>query len=162
MNDRVDALRLSFVSGDTELPMPSASEILARLRSSPAWDVASIAPADEQFPRLHVDWHEGSGFVIQCYEDEQSWSDFLRTDPRCSDPTIEVNLGGQALERWPRELFVPEALACQALDHFLASGTENPALHWIRIDAFPRETIWEDRAGREAWERAHPPTSRDA
>jgi hypothetical protein len=26
-------------------------------------------------------------------------------------PTVEVNLGGQALERWPSELFVPEELA---------------------------------------------------
>jgi hypothetical protein len=67
-----------------------------------------------------------------------------------------VELGGQALERWPRELFVSMALATQALDHFLNFGKQDLALEWVRIDAFPRETIWEDREGREAWERANP------
>ena len=159
--DQRNALRLSFVTGETELPIPSVSEILARVQSGPVWDVASIAPADEQFPLLHVEWHEGKGFVIQCYEDEHSWSDFLLVDPRCGPPAVEINLGGQALERWPSELFVPEELARQAVDHFLKSGKQNSALHWVRIDAFPRETIWEGREGRQAWERANPSTSRD-
>jgi hypothetical protein len=77
--DLKNAFRLSFVTGETELPIPAVSEILARLRSGPVWDVASIAPDNDQFPLLHVEWHEGHGFVIQCYEDEQAWSDFLLT-----------------------------------------------------------------------------------
>lgn len=105
------AFRLSFVTGETELPIPSAPEILARVQSRPVWDAASIAPADDQFPLLHVEWHEGKGFVIQCYEDEYSWSDFLLVGPGCGPPTVEINLGGQALERWPSELFVPEAVS---------------------------------------------------
>lgn len=105
------------------------SEILARLRAGPVWDGASIAPADDPFPLLHVEWHEGHGFVIQCYEDAQAWSDFLLTAARCGAPTIEINLGGQTLERWPSELFVPEELARQALDCFLARGKQDPALH---------------------------------
>lgn len=56
---------------------------------------------------------------------------------------------------------VSEILA-QAVDHFLKSGKEKSALHWVRIDAFARETIWEGREGREAWERANPSSSRDA
>ena len=120
--DQRKAFRLSFVTGETELPIPSVSEILARLQSGPVWDVASIAPADEQFPLLHVEWREGHGFVIQCYEDEYSWSDFLLVRSRCGSPTVEINLGGQALERWPPELFVSEKLAHQALEYFLASG----------------------------------------
>ena len=159
--DLKNAFRLSFVTGETELQIPAVSEILARLRSGPVWDVASIAPADEQFPLLRVEWHEGHGFVIQCYEDEQAWSDFLLTDARCGRPTIEINLGGQALERWPPELFVPEELVRQALACFLGSGKQDPALHWVRIDAFPRETIWEGREGREAWERANSTTKHD-
>ena len=143
------ALRLSFVTGETALPIPSVSEILARVQSGPVWDVASIAPEAGQFPLLHVEWHEGKGFVIQCYEDEHSWSDFLLVDPRCGPLAVEINLSGQALERWPSELFVPEELAGQAVDHFLKSGKQNAALHWVRIDAFPRETIWEDREGSE-------------
>ena len=158
--DLKSAFRLSFVTSETALPIPAVSEILARLRSGPVWDGASIAPADGQFPLLHVEWHEGHGFVIQCYDDAQAWSDFLLTDARCGPPTIEINLGGQALERWPPELFVPEELARQALACFLASGKQDPALHWVRIDAFPRETIWDGRDGREAWERANPATRR--
>jgi hypothetical protein len=33
-----------------------------------------------------------------------------------------MELGGQALERWPPELFVPTKLATQALNHFLERG----------------------------------------
>lgn len=54
--DLKNAFRLSFVTGETELPIPPVLEILARLRSSPAWDSASIAPVDTQFPLLHVEW----------------------------------------------------------------------------------------------------------
>jgi hypothetical protein len=159
--DLKSAFRLSFVTGETELPIPGVEEILARLRSGPVWDVASIAPAGDQFPLLHVEWHEGHGFVIQCYEDEKAWSDFLLTGSRCGPPMIEINLGGQALERWPSELFAPGELAHQALDYFLMTGKQDPALHWIRIDAFPRETIWEGREGREAWERANSAAKHD-
>jgi hypothetical protein len=149
------AFRLSFVTGETELPIPPVSKILVRLRSGPVWDGASIAPADGQFPLLHAEWHEGHGFVIQCYEDERAWSDFLLSSVSCGPPTIEINLGGQALERWPSELFVPEELAGQALDCFLATGKQDRTLHWVRIEAFPRKTLWEGREGREAWERTN-------
>ena len=153
--DLKNAFRLSFVTGETELPIPPPSEILARLRSGSVWDGASVAPADDQFPLLHIEWHEGHGFVIQCYEDGQAWSDFLLAGARCGPPAIEINLGGQTLERWPSELFVPDELAQQALDCFLTRGKQDPALHWIRIDAFPREIVWEGRDGREAWEHAN-------
>jgi hypothetical protein len=74
---------------------------------------------------------------------------------------VEINLGGQALERWPQELFVPESIARQAVEYFVSAGKQDPVLHWIRIDAFPREIIWEDRAGREAWERNNSSASGD-
>ena len=153
--DLKNAFRLSFVTGETEHPIPPVSEILARLQSGPFWDGASIAHVDEQFPLLHIEWHQGHGFVLQCYEDEQAWSDFLLTDAGCGPPAIEINLGGQTLERWPSELFVPAELAHQAVDWFLTTGKQDPALPWIRIDAFPCETVWEGREGREAWERAN-------
>jgi len=51
-------------------------------------------------------------------------------------------------------LFVDTALAADALDYFLDTGKQKDTLHWIRTDAFPRETVWEGRAGREAWERS--------
>ena len=156
-----DTLRLSFVTGEVPLPLPAVSDILARLQAGPAWDCAIIAPSDGQFPRLNAEWREGQGFVIQCYEDEQAWSDFLLAGPRCGPPAIEIQLDGQALERWPMELFVSKALAQEALDYFLRSGKQNRALHWVRIDAFPREIIWEGREGRERWERAKSATKHD-
>lgn len=155
MSVNLKALRLSFLTGEMPLPIPAVSEILGRLRSGPVWDGASIAPTDVQFPLLHIEWHEDHGFVIQCYEHEQAWSDFLLTAVPCGPPTIDISLGGQALERWPSELFVPEQLAGQALDCFLATGKQDRTLHWVRIDAFPRLIVWEGREEREAWERAN-------
>ena len=159
--DKGSPFRVSFVTRQPELEVASVSAILARVQSGPVWDVASIAPVDNPFPRLHIEWHGGNGFIIQCYEDENSWSDFLLARPGCGRPAVEINLGGQALERWPRELFVSEELAQRAVEYFLNSGKQDPALHWARIDAFPRETIWEGHKGREAWERRGGPANRD-
>ena len=141
--DKRHPFRVSFVTGEPAQPITSVSAILARLQQSPVWDVASIAPTDDSFPRLHIESHGDNRFVIQGYENEHSWSDFLLTGPSCGPPAVEINLGGQALERWPQELFVPEKLAHRAVEYFLNSGKQDPALHWSRIDAFPRETIWE-------------------
>ena len=159
--DRAIPFRISLVSSAADQAVPPVSEVLARLRASPSWDEASICPADDQFPRVHVGWHEDDGFVIQCFEDEWSLGYFLTRGAGMSAPAVEINLGGQALERWPRELFVPEPLAHQALGRFLNSGRRDPALRWVRTDGFPRETVWEGRAGREAWERAHPKSRPD-
>ncbi|MBI4473598.1 MAG: hypothetical protein HY646_13095 [Acidobacteria bacterium] len=159
--DKRSPFRVSFVTGEPELEIASVSDILARVQSGPVWDVASIAHVDDPFPRLHTEWHADNGFVIQCYEDESSWSDFLLARPGCGRPAVEINLGGQALERWPRELFVPAELAQRAVEYFLNSGKKDPALHWARIDGFPRETIWEGHNGREARERRDGPANRD-
>ena len=144
------------------MPIPSASELLSDVQSRPVWDGASISPADARFPLIHIDWHEGYGFILQCYEDEESSSDFLVTSQRFSTPSVEVELGGQALERWPPELFVPVELAIRALNHFLDFGKQDQALEWVRIDGFPRETVWEGRQAREAWELAKRDESSDA
>jgi len=154
--DLRNTFRVSFIMSETPMPIAWASELLTEVQSRPVWDGASISPADAQFPLIHLDWHEGHGFVLQCFEDEESWSYFLVTGLQFSTPLTEVELGGQALERWPRELFVSAELATQALNHFLDFGKQDPALEWIRIDAFPRETLWESPEGREAWERANP------
>lgn len=137
------SFRLWFVGDESTQPVPAGPVVLARLVSGPVWDSASIEPWDAQSPRLHAEWHAGLGFVIQCYESEESWSEFLVTTPAFGAPTVEIELGGQALERWPDELFVPESVASQALEYFLDSGKQDPALHWVRIDAFPREVVWE-------------------
>lgn len=146
----VNLFRLSYVTSDAPVPVSAVSEVLARLQSGAVWDVASIAPANKQFPLMHIEWHEDQGFVIQCYEDERAWSDFLLSGSPCGPPSVEINLGGQALERWPAELFVSEELAGQALDVFLKTGKQDPGLNWVRIDSFPRETIWEAGTAQEA------------
>lgn len=151
-----NAFRVSFIMSDAPLPIPSVSELVRDVQSRPVWDGASIARADADYPRANFDWHEGHGFVFQCYENEASWSDFLVTSRLFSTPSVEVELGGQALERWPRELFVSAECAMQALNHFLDHGKQAPSLEWVRIDRFPREILWEGRQQRLAWERAHP------
>src|SRR5206468_11505184 len=98
---------------------------------------------------------------IQGVEIENSYSDIHLAGLRCAVPMVEINLGGQSLELCPQELFLPEKLAHRAVEYFLNSGKEDPALCWARIDALPRETIWEGHKGREAWERTHGPTNRD-
>ena len=47
---------------------------------------------------------------------------FLVTDFEFYPPSIEINLGGQALERWPHQLFVSEDLVTEALGHFINQG----------------------------------------
>lgn len=100
------------------MPIVSVRDLLADVQLRPVWDGASISPADAEYPRVHVDWHKDNGFVFQCYENEESWSDFLVTSREFSTPTV-------------------------------------PALEWVRIDGFPRVTLWEGREQREVWERDH-------
>lgn len=151
-----DRFRAPFMMSDAPMPITSVPERIADIQSRPAWDGASIVPADDDYPRVHLDWHEAAGFVFQCYEHEESWSDFLVTSRTFSTPSVEIELGGQALERWPRELFVSAERAAQALNHFLERGKQDPSLEWVRIDRFPRETVWEGRDQQKAWERANP------
>ena len=148
--------RASFIMTDAPMPITSVAELLADVQSRPVWDGASISPMNAGYPRVHLDWHEGNGFVLQCYKHEESSSDFLVVSHQFSTPSVEMELGGQTLERWPRELFVSAERATQALNHFLNHGKQDPALEWIRIDGFPRETLWEGREQRLAWEHANP------
>ena len=149
--------KLSFVSvsSDARIAPSSASEVLARVRSVSPWDEASICPAQGDFPRVHISWHDSEGFNIHCFENEQSLGEFLANRPQFSPPSVEINLGGQALERWPRELFVSEELATEALEYFLEYAKPKPSLSWTGTGNFPRETIWEGRDEREAWERTN-------
>jgi hypothetical protein len=144
--------RLSFISSASQLVVPPIWELLARLRSASPLDEASIHPAQSDFPRVHISW-QAAGFTVHCFENEQLPGQFLVTGIEFSRPSIEINLGGQALERWPHELFVSEVLATEAVEHFLEHGELKPLLSWIGTGQFPRETIWEGRAGREAWQR---------
>ena len=149
------AFRLSFLSSDVELVDPKASDVLARVQSVPPWDGATICAVQGEFPRAHITWHAGFGFNVHCFADEHSLGHFLVSENHFSPAAVEINLGGQALERWPRELFVPESLAAEALEHFLAHRALKPSLSWTGTGEFPRENIWRGPKEREAWERRH-------
>ena len=149
-----ESFQLSAVIGDqlVETRVPPAAELLGMVRRGEIWQEASIYPTTADYPRANLSFLEGRGFVLQCYEDETCLSDFLVRTDELSDPQLEIELGGQALERWPPELFVPEALVTEAFEWFLDSGKRKPNLCWVRIDRFPREIVWEGEEGRKAWE----------
>jgi hypothetical protein len=153
-------LRYSTLGG-REGPALDPSDLIEIARRLPAWDEMTIAPEASQFPRASLSWHEGHGLVFHCFEDEQSWGFFLVTAPSFSQPDVDIVLGGQVQERWPRELFADAALGAEALDHFLKTGKQVGTLHWVRTDAFARETVWEGREGREAWEQARQKRDRE-
>lgn len=157
IENRRASFQLTFLSSETGIAVPSALEVLARVRSVPSWDEASISPSQTAFPRVHIGWHDSEGFVVHCFENEESLGQFLVNGREFSAPSIEIVLGGQALERWPRELFVSEALATEALEYFLDYAMPKPSLFWTGTGDFPRETIWEGREAREAWERTNQP-----
>ncbi|MGH9370592.1 MAG: hypothetical protein ACRD15_03570 [Vicinamibacterales bacterium] len=146
--------RYSTLGGGENAPVPSGAELIEILRRRPVWDEITIARVDDaQFPRASLSWHEGRGLVFHCFEDELSRGFFLAESESLTEPEIDIVLGGQVQERWPRQLFVDPALASEALAYFLETGKQKDTLHWVRTDGFPRETVWEGRAGREAWEQ---------
>src|ERR1700682_5892917 len=83
-----------------------------------------------------------------------SWGFFLAEPGSVTSPGVDIVLGGQVQERWPRQLFVDPSLGAEALDYFLETGKQKETLHWIRTDAVPRETVWEGRAGGRRGKRA--------
>jgi hypothetical protein len=115
--------------------------ILRAMQSRPAWDELQVSSEDTQFPLLNVSWHSPDGFVMQCFERPESNSDFLTSQLLLSPPSVYVELGGQTQELWPKELFVPLDLACQALDRFVITGQQQSDLTWVGISNFPRRTV---------------------
>ena len=43
----------------------------------------------------------------------------------------------------------------EGIEQRKAEGRQRHDTMWVRIDAFPRETVREDREGRAGWERAN-------
>jgi hypothetical protein len=130
------------------------ASLIEIVRHRPVWDEITLVKEDVQFPSAGPSWHEGHGLVLHCFEDELSWGFFLAESSSLTAPEVDIVLGGQVQERWPRQLFVDPSLGAEALDYFLETGKQKETLHWIRTDALPRETVREGRAGREAWEKS--------
>src|SRR3972149_1462073 len=148
---------MSAIIGDTyaEVDLPDSGELLSELRSGQVRGEVVIYPAGAEIPRATVDWHPERGFVVWCLDSEQSIGHFLASHPVRTEPGVEIVLGGQAMERWPLELFVSDDLAAKALTFLAESGGRKPELCWIAADEFHRETVWEGTEGRQAWERTH-------
>jgi hypothetical protein len=123
------------------------SGMLHAMQRRPAWEGVIISPdaklgldGEGQFPRLSLGWYPGFGYEAHCIELNPK-SHFVATSSKLSNPEVYVELGGQGQELWPRELFVPLALAEQAVLHLLRTGRRDPLLRWIAIDAFPRKSV---------------------
>ncbi len=135
------------------MDVPPVDELLSKLRTREVSGEAVIYPASGEFPRATIDWHAEHGFVLFCFDSDTSRGHFLTRGDVMSRPSVAVILGGQAMEKWPAELFVPENLAAEALHFFLETGQRKRDLAWVRADHFPRKVIWEGSAARSAWER---------
>lgn len=141
----------STLAGDENAPARNASELLDVAQRCAVWDDVIIEADADEGSRANVSWHTGHGFVVHCFEDAASLGFFLAESLSFSAPAVDIVLGGQVQERWPRELFVSPDLAREAIDFFLEAGKQKPTLHWVRTGGIPRETVWEGREGREAW-----------
>jgi hypothetical protein len=129
---------------------------LKSLQTLGAWDSLQVFPDAQpgpdghwQFPRISAAWEAaGQGYVVQCYESAESRSFFLATSAQLSAPEVYLELGGMTEELWPTQLFAPYELAQVALNYFLNTGLQNPALSWVGLNAFPRKTIPRRLRGR--------------
>ena len=152
------ALEISVLAqgGFEQLPADSVyvHQLLSRLESGEVFDLG-VHSVDEliQYPIMHIDWHEGAGFVVMVFENPESEGFYPITATKTGKPEIQIELGGQALERWPRELFVPPETAAAVFETFLRTGRQDSSLTWVANDAFAREVLWENETQRRAWER---------
>jgi hypothetical protein len=129
---------------DAERPAKAsaAAEIINQIADRPAWDSLQIRPeGTDMFPFMNISRHAGYGLEVQCFSTPDSNSDFLASDKVLSAPEVYVELGGQTQELWPKQLFVTQVVAIEALKYFLESGRENPKLIWVPIAQFPRCTV---------------------
>ena len=143
--------RYSTLAGAEDVPARNASELLDVAQGCATWDEVTIVADADEYPRANLSWHQGHGFVVQCFEDAESRGYFLAESSPFSAPEVDIVLGGQVQERWPRELFVSPDLAREALDFLLQTGKQRTTLHWVGTSVIPRETVWEGQEGREAW-----------
>ena len=68
----------STLSGPENVPAKDASELLGIARQLPRWDALIIIAENDNYPRLHITWHEAHGFVVHCFGDGESWGFFSR------------------------------------------------------------------------------------
>jgi hypothetical protein len=105
-------------------------------------DAAPALDGHWQYPCMSIGWHrEGQGYVVQCSETAYSGSCLLATSRKLSEPEIYIEFDGQGQELWPKQLYASYEAVLQAIDHFLATGLQNPQLAWIGLGDFPRRPV---------------------
>lgn len=158
MTSSAPALEISVLAkGRFEhLPTDSAKvhQLLSQLEAGEVFEL-SVHSVDEliQYPIMHIDWHRHAGFVVMVFENPESDGFYPITSTKTGKPKVQIELGGQALEKWPRELFVSRETAAAVFETFIRTGRQDPSVAWVANDAFAREVLWETEAQRLAWER---------
>jgi hypothetical protein len=126
----------STLASDENVPARNASELLDVAQRCAVWDDVIIEADADEGSRATVSWHAGRGFVVHCFEDAVSLGFFLAESLSFSAPAVDIVLGGQVQERWPRELFVSPDLAREALDFFLEAGSRSRPCTGYGQDAY--------------------------
>lgn len=136
--------KLQLVVSTLDLDEPqrfSASKLLAHLQGAGNWPEASIHDPSRQYPLMDIEFHGNVGFSVLCFARPSSIGYLAVSVAKLSEPTVLVCLGGQVIEKWPRELFLSSSQARAVVSHFLKSGAQLPAVHWVRLDKFQRKTV---------------------
>ncbi len=121
--------------------------LLRAMQKRPTWERVVISPdakprpdGEGQYPILSLGWYPGFGYEAHCLELTPK-SHFVVTSTILSKPEVYVEFGGQGQELWPRELFVPFAMAERAVLRLLQAGERDRSFSWVAIDAFPRRSV---------------------
>src|SRR5947207_202943 len=146
-----------FVTSSPHFAEPvrlSSAQLIAHLRDSRYLPEASIHPTKRQYPFLNIEFHDRAGFSILCFSNYSSIGRLATSTSRLSPPSVLVCLGGQVIEKWPKELFLTAALAKRIVAEFLRSGKPSRDVRWVRLDRFERETVHAGGRGlTRLWQR---------
>jgi hypothetical protein len=86
---------------------------------------------------MDIEFHGNVGFSVLCFARPSSVGYLAASGAKLSAPAVLVCLGGQVIEKWPRELSQARAV----VSHFLKSGAQLPSIRWVRPDKFQRKTV---------------------
>jgi hypothetical protein len=157
-----DRVKPEFVVSSVDFDQPvkfSARKLLAHLRNPANWREASIHPLQTQYPFTNIEFHDRAGFSILLFPSPRAIGTLAASRPRLSEPSVLVCLGGQVIERWPRELFLVPRAAEEVIAEFLIGGKQSKVCWWVRLDQFKRETVHPGGKGLiRLWQRlqSHP------
>jgi len=119
----------------------SPVRLLEHLENSRNWPEASLHRGPYDFPRLGIEFHGSAGFSLLCFENEASLGYLAASGLLLSPPSVLVCLGGQVIEKWPKELFLSATETKRVLQDFDQTGKQSESVRWVRLDRFRRITV---------------------